>query len=54
MPRLSIVLVLFCCCGSVPSLAASASYGRLVTTLATDQQTVRVHHTEYTLTTTWA
>jgi hypothetical protein len=29
--------------------AASASYGRLVTTLATDQQTVRVHHTEYTM-----
>ncbi|HLY52749.1 MAG TPA: hypothetical protein VKQ31_07060 [Steroidobacteraceae bacterium] len=28
---------------------ASASYGHLVTTLATDQQTVRVHHTEYTL-----
>jgi hypothetical protein len=28
---------------------SSASYGRLVTTLATDQQTVRVHHTEYTM-----
>jgi hypothetical protein len=28
---------------------ASASYGRLVTTLATDQKTVRVHHTEYTM-----
>ena len=28
---------------------ASASYGRLVTTLVTDQQTVRVHHTEYTM-----
>ena len=28
---------------------ASASYGRLVTTLATDQQTMRVHHTEYTM-----
>lgn len=28
---------------------ASASYGRLVTTLATDQQTSRVHHTEYTM-----
>jgi hypothetical protein len=28
---------------------ASASYGRLVTTLATDQQTKRVHHTEYTM-----
>jgi hypothetical protein len=27
----------------------SASYGRLVTTLATDQQTMRVHHTEYTM-----
>src|SRR5580700_9011282 len=27
----------------------SASYGRLVTTLATDQQTKRVHHTEYTM-----
>lgn len=83
MPRLSIVLVLLCCCVSVPSLAeeqkstaaghylfvwagdyalqgndflavidadpASASYGRLMTTLATDQKTVRVHHTEYTM-----
>lgn len=28
---------------------SSASYGHLVTTLATDQQTVRVHHTEYTM-----
>ena len=28
---------------------ASPHYGRLVTTLATDQQTVRVHHTEYTM-----
>ncbi len=28
---------------------SSASYGRLVTTLETDQQTVRVHHTEYTM-----
>jgi hypothetical protein len=28
---------------------ASASYGRLVTTLATDQQTMLVHHTEYTM-----
>jgi 56kDa selenium binding protein (SBP56) len=28
---------------------ASASYGRLLTTLPTDQQTVRVHHTEYTM-----
>jgi hypothetical protein len=28
---------------------SSASYGRLVTTLATDQQTKRVHHTEYTM-----
>ena len=27
----------------------SAGYGHLVTTLATDQQTVRVHHTEYTM-----
>ncbi len=26
---------------------ASATYGKLVTTLATDQQTVRIHHTEY-------
>ncbi|MFZ0796186.1 MAG: hypothetical protein WCA13_03510 [Terriglobales bacterium] len=26
---------------------SSASYGHLVTTLATDQQTMRVHHTEY-------
>src|ERR1700690_3337363 len=28
---------------------ASASYGRLLTTLATDQPTVRVHHTEYSM-----
>ena len=28
---------------------ASASYGRLMTSLVTDQQTVRVHHTEYTM-----
>ena len=28
---------------------ASASYGRLVTTLATDQPTMSVHHTEYTM-----
>jgi len=28
---------------------SSASYGRLLTTLATNQQTVRVHHTEYTM-----
>ena len=28
---------------------SSASYGRLLTTLATDQQTMRVHHTEYTM-----
>jgi hypothetical protein len=28
---------------------ASASYGHLVTTVVTDQQTVRVHHTEYTI-----
>lgn len=28
---------------------ASTSYGRLLTTLVTDQQTVRVHHTEYTM-----
>src|SRR5271154_1943720 len=28
---------------------ASASYGHLLTTLATDQQTMRVHHTEYTM-----
>ena len=28
---------------------ASASYGRLTTTLATDQKTLRVHHTEYTM-----
>jgi hypothetical protein len=27
----------------------SKSYGQLVTTLATDQQTVRVHHTEYVM-----
>ncbi len=29
--------------------AASPSYGRLVTALGTDQKTVRVHHTEYTM-----
>src|SRR5258708_9904325 len=28
---------------------ASGSYGRIVTSLATDQQSVRVHHTEYTM-----
>jgi hypothetical protein len=28
---------------------ASAAFGHMVTTLATDQQTVRVHHTEYTM-----
>jgi len=28
---------------------SSASYGHLLTTLATDQQTMRVHHTEYTM-----
>lgn len=28
---------------------ASTAYGRLVTTLPTDQQTKRVHHTEYTM-----
>jgi hypothetical protein len=28
---------------------ASASYGHLVTTIATDQQTMRVHHTEYAM-----
>jgi hypothetical protein len=28
---------------------ASASYGRLVTTIATDQQTMLVHHTEYSM-----
>src|SRR6266436_6758420 len=28
---------------------ASSSYGRLVTTVATDQQTMMVHHTEYTM-----
>jgi len=28
---------------------SSASYGHLMTTLATDQKTVRVHHTEYTM-----
>jgi hypothetical protein len=28
---------------------ASASYGHLLTSLATDQQSVRVHHTEYTM-----
>jgi hypothetical protein len=28
---------------------ASAAYGQLVTTVATDQQTVRIHHTEYVM-----
>jgi hypothetical protein len=28
---------------------ASARYGQLVTTLGTDQQTVRIHHTEYVM-----
>src|SRR5579859_1146321 len=28
---------------------ASSSYGQLVTTLVTDQQTMRVHHTEYVM-----
>lgn len=28
---------------------SSASYGHLITTLTTDQQTMRVHHTEYTM-----
>jgi len=28
---------------------ASESYGRLMTTIVTDQQTVRVHHTEYVM-----
>jgi uncharacterized lipoprotein NlpE involved in copper resistance len=28
---------------------SSAAYGKLVTTLATDQKTVQVHHTEYTM-----
>lgn len=28
---------------------SSASYGRLVTTLATDQRTMKAHHTEYTM-----
>jgi hypothetical protein len=28
---------------------SSASYGRPVTTVAADQQTMRVHHTEYTM-----
>jgi len=28
---------------------SSASYGRLVMTLTTDQQTMRAHHTEYTM-----
>ena len=27
----------------------SAAYGRLITTVSTDQQTVRIHHTEYTM-----
>jgi hypothetical protein len=28
---------------------SSASYGRMITAVGTDQQTVRVHHTEYTM-----
>lgn len=28
---------------------ASPTYGRLITTVVTDQQTVRIHHTEYTM-----
>src|ERR1700730_1899219 len=28
---------------------ASATYGKLMTTLVTDQQTVRIHHTEYVM-----
>jgi hypothetical protein len=28
---------------------ASTTYGQLITTLATDQQTVRIHHTEYVM-----
>jgi hypothetical protein len=28
---------------------ASATYGKLITTLGTDQQTVRIHHTEYVM-----
>jgi hypothetical protein len=28
---------------------ASATYGKLITTVATDQQTVRIHHTEYVM-----
>ena len=27
----------------------SATYGKLMTTLGTDQQTVRIHHTEYVM-----
>src|SRR5450631_1746836 len=33
----------------IDAAPASPSYGHLLTTLATDQQTVRVHHTEYTM-----
>ena len=32
---------------------ASETYGRLITTLVTDQQTVRVHHTEYVMPGEW-
>ena len=28
---------------------ASTSYGQLITTVATDQKTMQVHHTEYTM-----
>src|SRR5580700_7484617 len=28
---------------------ASSTYGKLITTVATDQQTVRIHHTEYVM-----
>jgi hypothetical protein len=33
----------------IDAAPSSPSYGHLVTTLATDQQTMRVHHTEYTM-----
>jgi hypothetical protein len=33
----------------IDAAPASGSYGRLVTTLATTQQTMQVHHTEYTM-----
>jgi hypothetical protein len=35
--------------GVIDADPSSASYGHLITTVATDQQTMRAHHTEYTM-----